>query len=194
MGQWSPSCLAHANVFFLSCAQLDRLVKVWWQQDADKKSSTGAQRWTFVYLAHPQAVTGLQWREQSVMSSRRFSNAKVLLTSCRDGVTRIWTGIAGYSNDLLHFHLAASLPPIDPPPANDTRAETASLGSTHTLSSVAHAYEGHYINSVPVVFVPGREMCMSVTLKESMQEKGICLDAGWQRARLTNSMPPQSWS
>lgn len=165
--------------------QTDRLVKVWWQQEVDKsgvgisEGQGGAgKRWTFVYLPHPRSVTGMQWREQSVMSAKRFSNAMVLMTSCRDGVTRIWTGIGGWAKDLLHFHLAASIPSPDPPQTADSKAsasDSISVGSAHTLGSMTHSYEGHYIHSVPIVLIPGREMCMSVTLKESVQEKGMPL-------------------
>jgi hypothetical protein len=43
--------------------------------------------------------------------ANRFNNAAVLLTASRDHVTRIWTGLAGWSKDLLHFHLAATIGP-----------------------------------------------------------------------------------
>jgi hypothetical protein len=49
--------------------------------------------------------------------------------------------------------------------------DSTSVASGVTLGS-SHAYEGHHIGSFPISLIPGREMCMSVTLKESLQEKG----------------------
>uniref|UniRef100_A0A4W3KHV9 Dmx-like 2 n=1 Tax=Callorhinchus milii TaxID=7868 RepID=A0A4W3KHV9_CALMI len=55
----------------------------------DKKHTSATEHFSFVYLAHPRAVTGFSWRKTSKYMPRG-SVCNVLLTSCQDGICRLW--------------------------------------------------------------------------------------------------------
>ncbi|OWK09654.1 hypothetical protein Celaphus_00006198, partial [Cervus elaphus hippelaphus] len=80
--------------------QDDCLLKVWYpmtgwkssiipQDHHEVKSRQASTQFSFVYLAHPRAVTGFSWRKTSKYMPRG-SVCNVLLTSCHDGVCRLW--------------------------------------------------------------------------------------------------------
>lgn len=71
---------------------------------------------------------------------------------------------------LSHQDAKSLIKLVHPSPTGES--DNTSLASASTVSALAHAYEGHHIGSVPVSLIPGREMCMSVTMKESLREKG----------------------
>uniref|UniRef100_A0A8B9GNT3 Dmx like 2 n=1 Tax=Amazona collaria TaxID=241587 RepID=A0A8B9GNT3_9PSIT len=88
-----------------TCAQTvvinDCLLKVWYpmtgwkssllpQENEEKKKSSGIVNFAFVYLAHPRAVTGFSWRNISKYMPRGLV-CNVLLTSCLDGICRLWS-------------------------------------------------------------------------------------------------------
>ncbi|XP_017577320.2 dmX-like protein 1 isoform X1 [Pygocentrus nattereri] len=86
--------------FFATAGQDDCLVKVWystskWQSDAVKLfsppelGSQGEMDFSFIYLAHPRAVTGFSWRKTSKYMPRG-AVCNVLLTCCKDSVCRLW--------------------------------------------------------------------------------------------------------
>ncbi|XP_038669449.1 dmX-like protein 2 isoform X2 [Scyliorhinus canicula] len=93
--KWSPD-----GEYFATAGKDDSLLKVWylttsWKSAVigteifgEKKSST-AVHFSFVYLAHPRAVSGFSWRKTSKYMPRS-SVCNVLLTSCQDGVCRLW--------------------------------------------------------------------------------------------------------
>uniref|UniRef100_A0A8C2PW58 Dmx-like 2 n=1 Tax=Cyprinus carpio TaxID=7962 RepID=A0A8C2PW58_CYPCA len=83
----------------LSLSQDDCLLKVWypttgWKSAVvmpdvtDKKIQ--AIHFSFVYLAHPRTVTGFSWRKTSKYMPKG-SVCNVLLTSCADGICRLWS-------------------------------------------------------------------------------------------------------
>ncbi|XP_063104809.1 dmX-like protein 2 isoform X4 [Cavia porcellus] len=78
----------------------DCLLKVWYpttgwkssivpQDHHEVKRRQSSTQFSFVYLAHPRAVTGFSWRKTSKYMPRG-SVCNVLLTSCHDGVCRLW--------------------------------------------------------------------------------------------------------
>uniref|UniRef100_A0A8C4PPI7 Dmx like 2 n=1 Tax=Equus asinus asinus TaxID=83772 RepID=A0A8C4PPI7_EQUAS len=78
----------------------DCLLKVWYpmtgwkssiipQDHHEVKRRQASTQFSFVYLAHPRAVTGFSWRKTSKYMPRG-SVCNVLLTSCHDGVCRLW--------------------------------------------------------------------------------------------------------
>uniref|UniRef100_A0A8C0PIN0 RAVE complex protein Rav1 C-terminal domain-containing protein n=1 Tax=Canis lupus familiaris TaxID=9615 RepID=A0A8C0PIN0_CANLF len=80
--------------------QDDCLLKVWYpmtgwkssiipQDHHEVKRRQGSTQFSFVYLAHPRAVAGFSWRKTSKYMPRG-SVCNVLLTSCHDGVCRLW--------------------------------------------------------------------------------------------------------
>lgn len=87
------------GMLFASVGENDRIVKVWQEVKsmcnlsmncADGMDSREIIDFDFVYLSHPRAVTGMQWRKISNYLPRGcISNS--LLTSCKDNVCRIWS-------------------------------------------------------------------------------------------------------
>ncbi|XP_041465630.1 LOW QUALITY PROTEIN: dmX-like protein 2 [Lytechinus variegatus] len=86
--------------FFASAGKADRLVKIWYQnrhpsigsgtnKDQVQDDSNKSDSYSFIYIAHPRAVTGFSWRKTSkYMPSGAVAN--VLVTSCRDNICRLW--------------------------------------------------------------------------------------------------------
>ncbi|XP_069480909.1 dmX-like protein 2 isoform X2 [Ambystoma mexicanum] len=91
--EWSPD-----GEYFATAGKDDCLLKVWypvtsWKsaimtQEIHEKKRTPSN-FSFVYLAHPRAVTGFSWRSMSKCMPRG-SVCNVLLTSCQDGICRLW--------------------------------------------------------------------------------------------------------
>ncbi|XP_036399106.1 dmX-like protein 2 isoform X4 [Megalops cyprinoides] len=92
--EWSPD-----GEYFATAGKDDCLLKVWypttgWKSAVvipdlpDKKAPP--VHFSFVYLAHPRAVTGFSWRKTSKYMPKG-SVCNVLLTSCQDGICRLWS-------------------------------------------------------------------------------------------------------
>ncbi|XP_066490922.1 dmX-like protein 2 isoform X1 [Tiliqua scincoides] len=95
MMEWSPD-----GEYFATAGKDDCLLKVWYpmtgwkssllpQEGDEQKKSSAPIHFAFVYLAHPRAVTGFSWRNTSKFMPRG-SVCNVLLTSCHDGICRLW--------------------------------------------------------------------------------------------------------
>ncbi|XP_075431786.1 dmX-like protein 2 isoform X3 [Ascaphus truei] len=93
--KWSPD-----GEYFGTAAKDDCLLKVWYpltgwkssflpQESQEKKGNSAAIQFSFVYLAHPRTVTCFSWRNTSRFMPRG-SMCNVLLTSCQDGICRLW--------------------------------------------------------------------------------------------------------
>ncbi|XP_062944783.1 dmX-like protein 2 isoform X7 [Cynocephalus volans] len=93
--EWSPD-----GEYFATAGKDDCLLKVWYpmtgwkssiipQDHHEVKRRQVSTQFSFVYLAHPRAVTGFSWRKTSKYMPRG-SVCNVLLTSCHDGVCRLW--------------------------------------------------------------------------------------------------------
>ncbi|TNM90878.1 hypothetical protein fugu_003167 [Takifugu bimaculatus] len=94
IAKWSPD-----GEYFATVGKDDCLLKVWYpttgwrsavvvQDNADKKPPP--VHFSFVYLAHPRSLTGMSWRKTSKYMPKG-SVCNVLLTSCEDGVCRLWS-------------------------------------------------------------------------------------------------------
>ncbi|XP_067352038.1 dmX-like protein 2 isoform X2 [Channa argus] len=94
IAKWSPD-----GEYFATIGKDDCLLKVWYpttgwrsavvvQDPSDKKPFP--VHFSFVYLAHPRSVTGMSWRKTSKYMPKG-SVCNVLLTSCEDGVCRLWS-------------------------------------------------------------------------------------------------------
>ncbi|KAM7424441.1 hypothetical protein PAMA_000676 [Pampus argenteus] len=94
IAKWSPD-----GEYFATVGKDDCLLKVWypttgWRSAvvvhdlSDKKHLP--VHFSFVYLAHPRSVTGMSWRKTSKYMPKG-SVCNVLLTSCEDGVCRLWS-------------------------------------------------------------------------------------------------------
>uniref|UniRef100_A0A803XW53 Dmx like 2 n=1 Tax=Meleagris gallopavo TaxID=9103 RepID=A0A803XW53_MELGA len=92
---WSPD-----GEYFATAGKDDCLLKVWYpitgwkssllpQENEEKKKCSGVVNFSFAYLAHPRAVTGFSWRNISKYMPRGLV-CNVLLTSCLDGICRLW--------------------------------------------------------------------------------------------------------
>ncbi|XP_020836444.1 dmX-like protein 2 isoform X2 [Phascolarctos cinereus] len=92
--EWSPD-----GEYFATAGKDDCLLKVWYpmtgwksiipQEHQEFKKRQTFTNFSFVYLAHPRAVTGFSWRNTSKFMPRG-SVCNVLLTSCQDGICRLW--------------------------------------------------------------------------------------------------------
>ncbi|XP_015280973.1 PREDICTED: dmX-like protein 2 isoform X3 [Gekko japonicus] len=93
--EWSPD-----GEYFATAGKDDCLLKVWYpmagwkssllpQEGEEQKKISALVHFAFVYLAHPRAVTGFSWRNTSKFMPRG-SVCNVLLTSCLDGICRLW--------------------------------------------------------------------------------------------------------
>ncbi|KAH0954621.1 hypothetical protein HN011_003189 [Eciton burchellii] len=87
------------GTLFATTGMNDRLVKIWFEnkqlfpaRSIDHTNfcqSIGNDNYSFVYVAHPRAVTHLSWRKTSkYMPKGSVSN--MLVTSCRDNICRVW--------------------------------------------------------------------------------------------------------
>ncbi|XP_043915100.1 dmX-like protein 1 [Protopterus annectens] len=97
--------------FFATAGKDDCLVKIWygtnsWQSavvpdmPTPEKDAFTEVDFSFIYLAHPRAVTGFSWRKTSKYMSRG-SVCNVLLTCCKDNVCRLWAETLLPSDSLL---------------------------------------------------------------------------------------------
>ncbi|XP_019889652.1 dmX-like protein 2 isoform X7 [Ooceraea biroi] len=87
------------GTLFATTGMNDRLVKIWFEnkqlfpaRSIDHTNfcqSVSNDNYSFVYVAHPRAVTHLSWRKTSkYMPKGSVSN--MLVTSCRDNICRVW--------------------------------------------------------------------------------------------------------
>ena len=95
------------GTLFVSAGKSDRLVKIWYESaaknnpiaksllgrthenDSHQKEPSEEVDFSFIYIAHPRAVTGISWRKVSKYMPRG-SVANMLVTSCRDNICRLW--------------------------------------------------------------------------------------------------------
>lgn len=103
------------GTLFATCGRNDRLVKIWYENKqvlfpakgtATASGSSGVRHggddltgsgsvsggelnFTYVYIAHPRAVSNIVWRKTSKYMPKG-SVANMLVTSCLDNICRIW--------------------------------------------------------------------------------------------------------
>ncbi|CAH2049435.1 unnamed protein product, partial [Iphiclides podalirius] len=81
------------GVLFATSGMNDRLVKIWHQNkvlvQAHGEHSPPELNYTFIYVAHPRAVTHLSWRKTSKYMPKG-SVGNVLVTSSVDNICRVW--------------------------------------------------------------------------------------------------------
>lgn len=104
---------------FISAGKSDRLVKIWYESAAKKcyinsfssgpaqNVSTGPHpmsetTYSFVYIAHPRAVTGISWRKTSKYTPRGC-NANMIVTSSRDNIARLWVQTLLPDDGMVNF-------------------------------------------------------------------------------------------
>ncbi|KAL5005247.1 hypothetical protein ScPMuIL_018703 [Solemya velum] len=115
------------GMLFASASRADRLVKIWYEDRkiqfplarADSSFSPKKEElhYSFVYIAHPRAITGFSWRKTSKYMPRG-SVANMLVTSCRDNVCRLWC------ETILPDDGLVDLEQIDPNAALDSKFQT----------------------------------------------------------------------
>uniref|UniRef100_A0A803Y0U0 Dmx like 2 n=1 Tax=Meleagris gallopavo TaxID=9103 RepID=A0A803Y0U0_MELGA len=124
----------------------DCLLKVWYpitgwkssllpQENEEKKKCSGVVNFSFAYLAHPRAVTGFSWRNISKYMPRGLV-CNVLLTSCLDGICRLWAETLLPEDTLLGEQICET--------------STSSISSTISQSGkhkdrIQHALEVQYL-------------------------------------------------
>uniref|UniRef100_A0A8C3VF98 Dmx like 2 n=1 Tax=Catharus ustulatus TaxID=91951 RepID=A0A8C3VF98_CATUS len=139
---WSPD-----GEYFATAGKDDCLLKVWYpmtgwkssllpQENEEKKKCSEDVQFSFVYLAHPRAVTGFSWRNISKYMPRGLV-CNVLLTSCLDGICRLWAETLLPEDTLLGEQICETT--------------TSSISSTISQSgkqkdTIQHALEVHTIH------------------------------------------------
>uniref|UniRef100_A0A8D2MNU3 Dmx like 2 n=1 Tax=Zonotrichia albicollis TaxID=44394 RepID=A0A8D2MNU3_ZONAL len=139
---WSPD-----GEYFATAGKDDCLLKVWYpmtgwkssllpQENEEKKKGSEDVQFSFVYLAHPRAVTGFSWRNISKYMPRGLV-CNVLLTSCLDGICRLWAETLLPEDTLLGEQICETT--------------TSSISSTISQSgkqkdTIQHALEVHTIH------------------------------------------------
>ncbi|XP_026865664.2 dmX-like protein 2 isoform X1 [Electrophorus electricus] len=92
--KWSPD-----GEYFATVGKDDCLLKVWYPATGWKSAMVISEvldrkaplvHFSFVYLAHPRTVMGFSWRKTSKYMPKG-SVCNVLLTSCVDGICRLWS-------------------------------------------------------------------------------------------------------
>lgn len=68
-------------------------------------SSYKSMSFSYIYLAHPKAVTHFEWRRKDIGAKRFVAN--VLLTTARDNVVRIWTET--FVDEQLDFYICHAI-------------------------------------------------------------------------------------
>ncbi|XP_061395403.1 dmX-like protein 2 [Musca vetustissima] len=87
------------GTLFATCGRNDRLVKIWYENKqilfpsknskSTIKDESSELNFTYIYIAHPRAVTNIIWRKTSkYMPKGSVSN--MIVTSCLDNICRIW--------------------------------------------------------------------------------------------------------
>ncbi|KAI5821217.1 RAVE protein 1 C terminal-domain-containing protein [Pyronema omphalodes] len=97
-------------------AKHDRLVKIWWKISIGE----GNDEADFSYLAHPRAVTWMQWR-QPVHPEETIDNA--LYTITVDQVLRVWAPVHPHDSHQLQLWATIDLRESIPPALDGPRSD-----------------------------------------------------------------------
>lgn len=128
------------GTLFVSAGKNDRLAKIWYRSAAhndyssDANSVIGSElmqkrtagkkqntlNYTFVYIAHPRAITGICWRKTSKYMPKS-SVANMLVTSCKDNICRLWIQTLLPDDGLVNFNSIEGLEHHTTPRAHTTR-------------------------------------------------------------------------
>ncbi|XP_071522289.1 dmX-like protein 2 [Panulirus ornatus] len=123
-------CFSPDGTLFATAAANDRLVKIWYDnkhmlaparpQDGinlNSEMTRSSVSFSYIYLPHPSAVKGFTWRATSkYMPKGSVSN--MLVTSCRDNISRVWVETVLPDDDLVSLHH------LDPIAAQNPRFRT----------------------------------------------------------------------
>ncbi|CEF59911.1 DmX-like protein 1 [Strongyloides ratti] len=92
------------SMFFATCGKNETIVKIWYQVPSDNNiNSFYSGNFSFTQLAHPDVVTGFEWRAVSKDVPRKgIQNA--IITYCKDNVSRIWK--ENVINDLFYLDIS----------------------------------------------------------------------------------------
>ncbi|XP_059808778.1 dmX-like protein 2 isoform X1 [Hypanus sabinus] len=139
--KWSPD-----GEYFATAGKDDSLLKIWYLTHGWKsaflggeilggKSASTAMDFSFVYLAHPRAVTGFSWRKTSKYMPRN-SVCNVLLTSCQDGICRLWAETLLPEDSLFGGQMAET--PISTSTTNLSHSGSQKDKIQHALETIHH--------------------------------------------------------
>ncbi|XP_072134293.1 dmX-like protein 2 isoform X2 [Mobula birostris] len=139
--KWSPD-----GEYFATAGKDDSLLKVWYLTHGWKsaflggeilgeRSTSTAVDFSFVYLAHPRAVTGFSWRKTSKYMPRS-SVCNVLLTSCQDGICRLWAETLLPEDNLFGGQMAET--PISTSTTNLSHSGSQKDKIQHALETIHH--------------------------------------------------------
>ncbi|XP_062860822.1 dmX-like protein 2 isoform X2 [Trichomycterus rosablanca] len=136
--KWSPD-----GEYFATVGKDDCLLKVWYStlgwrsvmvDGCERKSPS--LHFSFIYLAHPRTVTGFSWRKTSKYMSKG-SVCNVLLTSCVDGICRLWSETLLPEDSLLGGQIT------------ENNSSTAALQFSGQKDKIQHALESiHHLKQL----------------------------------------------
>lgn len=124
---------------FVSAGKTDRLAKIWYRSAANHDYSAQSNiigseamqkrltlshvnnvNYTFVYIVHPRAITGICWRKTSKYMPKS-SVANMLVTSCKDNISRLWVQTLLPEDGLVNFNSIEGLEQNTVPRVHTTR-------------------------------------------------------------------------
>ncbi|XP_047678212.1 dmX-like protein 2 isoform X3 [Tachysurus fulvidraco] len=136
--KWSPD-----GEYFATVGKDDCLLKVWYStmgwrsvmvDVCERKSSS--LHFSFIYLAHPRTVTGFSWRKTSKYMAKG-SVCNVLLTSCVDGICRLWSETLLPEDSLLGGQIT------------ENSSSTSTLQNSGQKDKIQHALESiHHLKQL----------------------------------------------
>jgi hypothetical protein len=149
------------GTLFVSAGKNDRLAKVWYRSAAhhdysDQNNVIGAGvmqkrtagkrentlNYTFVYIAHPRAITGICWRKTSKYMPKS-SVANMLVTSCKDNICRLWIQTLLPDDGLVNFNSIEGLEHHTTPRAHTTRHRQKIMQRLRTMKNFTQFRRRH---------------------------------------------------
>ncbi|VDP14309.1 unnamed protein product [Soboliphyme baturini] len=98
------------GAFFATNGKDDNLVKIWYQEISPESDGQPNVSYNFVYLDHPKAVIGIEWRRPGRHMPRGFF-VNALITWCEDRVCRLWREtVASIESDFLNSFRSTEKP------------------------------------------------------------------------------------
>jgi len=150
---------------FVSAGKTDRLAKIWYRSAANHDYSnqsnvigseamqkrltsriTSYTNYTFTYIVHPRAITGICWRKTSKYMPKS-SVANMLVTSCKDNISRLWVQTLLPEDGLVNFNSIEGLEQNTVPRVHTTRHRQKIMQRLKHMKTFSQFRKRHASNS-----------------------------------------------